>query len=123
MSTAVKDPKVKRARRVLAAVVELTAAIAEDWDVEYANFREGRLAEDPNAFLNLSVMRDKMVHLGGDAEPLLQLLSMVSPQDKKFVEAQYKKLIKARDIVKAHDEHYRAEAEKVQEAQTQAEAN
>ncbi len=110
MSSKMDKGKLRRLRRVLAALVELTSAMAEDFDKEYSKFKDGQLSDDQEAFLSLSTMRGKMVDLGGDAEPLLGLVSML---DKKFADAQYAKLLTARDIVQSHDEHYQAEVAKI----------
>ena len=117
--TKIDKPKLSRMRRILASIVELTSAMAADWVVEYPRYAAGQLKDDPNAFVSLAVMRHKMVKMGGDAEMLLQT---VATMDRKFAEAQYAKLLKARDSVMTHDEHFKAESAKFQAAQTQAQA-
>lgn len=114
MPNTLDKAKITRLKRVLAAISELTAAMADDFNIEYARYKKGEHSDDPEAFIHLAVMRDKMVHFGGDAEPLLGMVSMM---DKEFADIQYAKLLTARDIVKLHDEHFQAEAAKVQAAQ------
>lgn len=98
-------------RRILAAIIELTEAMAEDWCIEYPRYIAGELGDDPHAFLSLATMRHKMVNMGTDSEMLLQTVALV---DKKFADAQYKKLLKARDIVMVHDAHFKGASEKYQ---------
>jgi hypothetical protein len=108
MPTKIDDDKKRRMHRGLAATAELMDSMAEDWDVEYRRFKSGELVDDPRALETFASMHEMMGWLCESARPVMGLLSTMSVEDKEKVDAQYAKLLQARNKVQQHDEHFSA---------------